>query len=59
MAAGLIPRYAYGVYEDAREMAHPERLERRTRATAFVVPHTFATMASNTAFLPRSKPTIP
>jgi amidase len=30
----LIPRYARGVYEDARAMPHPERLERRTKGMA-------------------------
>jgi amidase len=30
----LIPRYVRGVYEDARAMAHPERLERRTKGMA-------------------------
>jgi amidase len=34
VATGLIPRYTYGVYEDARDMAHPERLERRTKGMA-------------------------
>ena len=34
VATGLIPRYVYGIYEDAREMAHPERLERRTKGMA-------------------------
>jgi amidase len=33
-ATNLIPRYAYGVYEDARAIAHPERLERRTKGMA-------------------------
>jgi amidase len=32
--AGLIPRYVRGVRDDARAMAHPERLERRTRGMA-------------------------
>jgi amidase len=30
----LIPRYVRGVYEDARAIAHPERLERRTKGMA-------------------------
>jgi amidase len=30
----LIPRYVRGVYEDARAMPHPERLERRTKGMA-------------------------
>jgi amidase len=30
-AAGFIPRYLTGIADDARGMAHPERLERRTR----------------------------
>jgi amidase len=30
----LLPRYLGGVYEDARALAHPERLERRTRGAA-------------------------
>jgi amidase len=34
MGAALIPRYVRGVYEDARAMAHPERLERRTKGMA-------------------------
>jgi amidase len=36
MGAGtqLIPRYVRGVYEDARAIAHPERLERRTKGMA-------------------------
>jgi amidase len=33
-ATGLIPRYVRGVYEDARAIAHPERLERRTKGMA-------------------------
>ncbi|HEX4466223.1 MAG TPA: amidase [Solirubrobacteraceae bacterium] len=33
-ATMLIPRYVRGVYEDARGMAHPERLERRTKGMA-------------------------
>jgi amidase len=32
--AALLPRYAGGVNEDARSLAHPERLERRTRGMA-------------------------
>jgi amidase len=32
--AALIPRYAGGVDDDVRTLAHPERLERRTRAMA-------------------------
>lgn len=36
MGAGtmLIPRYVRGVYEDARAMPHPQRLERRTKGMA-------------------------
>ncbi len=30
----LIPRYLRGIYEDAQAVAHPERLERRTRGMA-------------------------
>jgi len=30
----LIPRYVRGVYEDAHAIAHPERLERRTKGMA-------------------------
>ena len=30
----LIPRYVRGVYEDARDVPHPERLERRTKGMA-------------------------
>ena len=30
----LIPRYVRGVRDDAHAMAHPERLERRTRGMA-------------------------
>ncbi len=30
----LVPRYVRGVYEDARTIAHPERLERRTKGMA-------------------------
>jgi amidase len=33
-ATMLIPRYVRGVYEDARAIAHPERLERRTKGMA-------------------------
>jgi amidase len=33
-ATALIPRYVRGVYEDARAIAHPERLERRTKGMA-------------------------
>ncbi len=33
-ATMLIPRYMRGVYEDARAIAHPERLERRTKGMA-------------------------
>jgi amidase len=33
-STALIPRYVRGVYEDARAMAHPERLERRTKGMA-------------------------
>jgi amidase len=32
--AALLPRYLRGIRDDARAMAHPERLERRTRALA-------------------------
>ncbi len=32
--AALLPRYAGGVDDDVRTLAHPERLERRTRAMA-------------------------
>jgi amidase len=34
VVAGLIPRYVRGVRDDACAMAHPERLERRTRGMA-------------------------
>lgn len=30
--AAVLPRYLRGVHDDARTLAHPERLERRTRA---------------------------
>ncbi len=30
----VLARYLRGIHDDAREMAHPERLERRTRGTA-------------------------
>jgi amidase len=30
----IVPRYLRGVYDDARRMAHPDRLERRTRRMA-------------------------
>ncbi len=32
--AALLARYVHGVYEDARAIAHPERLERRTKGMA-------------------------
>ena len=32
--AALVPRYVAGVRDDARAVAHPERLERRTRSVA-------------------------
>jgi len=34
VASTLIPRYMRGICDDARAVAHPERLERRTRAMA-------------------------
>ena len=36
MSAAVVTRVLSGVYEDARAMAFPERLERRTRQQAFV-----------------------
>jgi amidase len=33
-ASGFIARYLAGIHDDARAMAHPERLERRTRGMA-------------------------
>jgi amidase len=34
LAAAFMPRYLGGIHEDALRMAHPERLERRTRGFA-------------------------
>jgi amidase len=34
VTAGVIPRYLRGIHDDAKTMAHPERLERRTRGIA-------------------------